>query len=235
MITQKIIREFGQAGIELTTAQGQAFETYFSMLCDWNQRMNLTAITALDEVIEKHFIDSLLLWQHGSTLGIHTLADVGSGAGFPGVPIKIMAPEISLTVIESAGKRISFLEALGEALSLDMTLVKCRAEDAGRQQDYRAKFDLVTARAVAPLGLLSEYCLPLVRRGGYFAAMKGPSAGEELQQAKTAIEKLGGSCVKTEVHQLPGGACRKLLWIEKCRETPEQYPRNGGVIKKKPL
>ena len=224
---------------KLSPVQEQQFKTYFKELVRVNEHVNLTRITDEDEVYLKHFYDSvtpLLLWPEVFAEGAK-LCDVGAGAGFPSLPIKILRPDLEVTIVDSLGKRLNFLSDLLEKLGIEgVNLVHGRAEDVGQNPDYREKFDLVTARAVARMSVLSEYCLPLAKVGGKFLALKGPRADEELEDAKSALEKLGGEVVFTRVITLPGSAeVRTLVLVDKVKATPGKYPRQAGTPNRKPL
>lgn len=223
--------------ITLSEQQAARFETYFAELVDWNTRMNLTAITEREQVFVKHFYDSLSLSFFVSLDEVETLADVGSGAGFPGIPLKIMYPRLHLTIIDSLNKRVQFLTHLVNKLGL--TGVRClhaRAEDAARLPELRDAFDLVTARAVARLPLLNELCLPFVKPGGRFVAMKGPDVGEETAQSARSLRELRGELAKVHDFRLPlEEAARHLVEIRKTGPTPAKYPRKAGIPAKQPL
>ena len=220
-------------GVELTSTQKNLFSIYADFLVEYNEKVNLTAITAPDEIAIKHFVDSIALCQFASIQRGARVADIGSGAGFPGIPIKIIRPDISLTLIDSLNKRCIFQQELEDRLGVRYHCVHMRAEDCGQSVDYREKFTLVTARAVADLALLCEYCLPLVHIGGQFVAMKGPDMEEELAQAKDAIGLLGGNIKAAVPYVLSDGSRRTVVIIEKCAPTPKEYPRKGAA--KKPL
>ncbi|MDN3956686.1 16S rRNA (guanine(527)-N(7))-methyltransferase RsmG [Sporolactobacillus laevolacticus] len=226
-----------EQNIELTEAQSHQFQLYYEMLIDWNERMNLTAITDRNEVMIKHFFDSLTPSFYFSLKETLTLCDVGSGAGFPGIPLKILFPELKLTIVDSLKKRLTFLQAVVDKLGLsDVTLCHDRAEDFARRSGIRESFDLVTARAVAKLSVLSEYCLPLVHQGGSFIALKGMNADEEVQQAENAIKRLGGKMIHVISLELPeDSGKRSLVQIDKIAPTPAKYPRKPGVPTKSPL
>jgi 16S rRNA (guanine527-N7)-methyltransferase len=202
------------------------------MLVDYNQKVNLTAITDPVGIEDKHFIDSLLFAAQPEVQG--TLVDVGTGAGFPGLVTKLYKPELDVTLMEPTGKRVEFLRMVCAQLGVDAHLVKERAEEAARKQ-WREQFDVATARAVANLAMLAEYCLPLVKVGGMFIALKGATADQEVQQAKGAVQRLGGKFVQQRDFVLPDGSSRSLLFYEKISQTPAVYPRNGGKIAKAPL
>ncbi len=217
--------------IELNEGQLRMFDRYADFLLAYNQKVNLTAITAPAEVEVKHFLDCLLLAKQPEAAGM--IADVGSGAGFPGMVLKIYCADNEITLLEPTGKRVNFLNELARVLALNVEVAQQRAEEAARKQ-WRARFDLVTARAVAALPVLCEYCLPLVRRGGYFIAMKGSDL-QEAGAAKDAMQKLGGKYCENRRYTLPDGSLRQLIVVEKVAETTKMYPRNGGVIVKRPL
>lgn len=224
-------------GLELTGDALDRFSVYFRRLVDYNQKVNLTAITTAEGVAIKHFLDSL------SCLTVHTppegalLVDVGTGAGFPGLPLKIVRPDLRLTLVDSLRKRMTFLEELVPELGLDQTELVCaRAEELGRKAEHREAYDLATARAVAKLPVLCEYCLPLVRVGGVFLAMKGSEGGEEAGQAVGAISILGGGLIKTPWFSLPlAGDRRTIVVVSKKSPTPDEFPRRPGVPEKRPL
>ena len=209
---------------------------YFDLLIETNKVMNLTAITEPEEVAVKHIIDSLLAFDEKIFPG-KLLADVGTGAGFPGIPLKIYCPELKVVLLDSLAKRLKFLEAVIEQLALqDISCVHLRAEDAGQNKDHREKYDLVTARAVARLSVLSEYCLPLVKVGGYFIAMKGSKFKEEISEGLTAVGILGGEIISAEEVKLPGlDDGRSIIRIRKIKKTPVKYPRKAGLPEKQPL
>lgn len=212
------------------------FSRYADLLVQWNLKINLTAITAPDEIVVKHFIDSLIpLTLLPSLQEGAKVVDIGTGAGFPGIPWKIARPDLDLTLLDSLNKRIGFLNEVLSSLSLGGKAVHMRAEDGGRKQEYRERFDLATARAVASLGVLAEYCLPYVKAGGYFAALKGGEVEEELEQAKYAIRLLGGKCRKVFSYSLPDGSGRSLVLIQKISQTSTKYPRSSSQMAKKPL
>lgn len=226
----------GKMGVPLAEEQVSQFMTYLTLLLEWNEKMNLTAITEEREVVLKHFADSLSL---APAIGQGTLSviDVGTGAGFPGLPLKIARPEIRLTLLDSLQKRIGFLEEVTAQLGLEnVCCIHSRAEDGGQNPEYREQFDLCVSRAVAALPILLEYCLPFVKVGGYFAALKGPDAEAEAAESHTALEKLGGRLAEIRDVDIPGtDLAHKLVFIEKTAPTPPQYPRKAGKIGKKPL
>ncbi len=223
----------GQQGILLTGAQLDQLDTYAQILVEYNEKVNLTAIVDPEGIEDKHFLDSLLFAQQPEVAG--SMIDVGCGAGFPGLVTKIYKPDLDLTLMEPTGKRVEFLKYACETLGLKgVSFAKERAEEAARKQ-WRESCDIVSARAVAALQVLAEYCLPLAKVGGVFIAMKGASAKEELAAAQGAIGKLGGKYQETRSFQLPGGDARSLVVCKKISQTPTAYPRNGGKIAKSPL
>jgi 16S rRNA (guanine527-N7)-methyltransferase len=223
-----------QFNIELGNDTIEAFLSYMSLLKEWNQKINLTAIEDDTEIIIKHFIDSLSIIHYiepGSSL-----IDIGTGAGFPGIPAKLVIKDIRLTLLDSLDKRVKFLNELTEMLMLkDVKTVHGRAEDFGMNHGYREAFKHATARAVAGLPVLLEYCLPFVQPGGTFIAMKG-NAGEEIEKSKNALLILGGEIEKVEEVKLPSSdAVRNIIIIRKLRQTPTKYPRKAGKPSKEPL
>lgn len=221
-----------QYSLTLSPLQLEQLQLYASLLVEWNQKINLTAITQPEEIEDKHFIDSLLLAAQPEIEG--NLVDVGSGAGFPGLVAKIYQPALGVTLMEPTGKRVRFLQELSAQLGLSMEIAKERAEEAARKR-WRESFTCATARAVASLPALCEYCLPLVKPGGVFIAMKGSDAEAELAKSHGALQKLGGKYRETRSFTLPDGSARALIVIEKVAATPAVYPRNGGRIAKTPL
>lgn len=224
-----------EAGLNFTPRQLEQFGKYYALLVETNKVMNLTAITEPEEVAVKHMIDSLLAWEAG--LEGKLLADVGTGAGFPGVPLKIYCPNLKVVLIDSLGKRLKFLQQVIDALELkDICCEHLRAEDAGRNPKHREKYDFVTARAVARLSVLSEYCLPLVKKGGQFIALKGSKYADEIAEGSEAVKILGGKIISAEPVKLPGlDDGRAIIKISKIKTTPAQYPRKAGTPEKQPL
>lgn len=225
-----------QLGIELTEKQLQRFEIYADFLLQYNQKINLTTVTDEFEIIEKHFLDSLTVLQLVSLRSGMWVIDIGTGAGFPGVPLLILEPGLQLVLLDSLGKRLEFLRQLLEKLDLTATMLHARAEDGAHLALHRERYDLALARAVAPLPVLLEYCLPYVRSGGRFLALKGPSLTEELSDAQNALQLLGGRAERDCCLQLPfSGQDRRLLLVKKIRQTPTKYPRQAGTPKENPL
>jgi len=226
-----------ERGIPLSSAQLGQFETYFETLVEWNEKMNLTAITDREEVYLKHFFDSLSAAFYFDFSGSPSLCDVGAGAGFPSIPLKIAFPGLKVTIVDSLNKRITFLNHLAKALKLDnVHFIHDRAETFGRNPDHRESYDIVTARAVARLSVLSELCLPLARQGGNFVALKAVNAKEELADAKKAITVLGGKTKDTHTFSLPFEESeRTIIVIQKEKPTPKKYPRKPGTPNKMPI
>ena len=224
---------FEQKSLKLTRELYQKFDKYAELLIEWNEKINLTAITDAQGISIKHFLDSLLMLNFFDIPENAKVIDVGTGAGFPGIPLKLYRNDIELTLLDSLNKRINFLDTVCDALEIDAEYIHARAEDGGRQADLREKFDVATARAVANLPVLCEYCLPYVKVGGVFAALKGPN--EDIESAKTAISLLGGEILSINNYFIPNGDPRMLILIKKISQTPTKYPRNSGQISKKSL
>jgi len=226
-----------KGNIKLTDRQLEQFARYYEMLVEWNEKVNLTAITDKNEVYLKHFYDSVTPALYDDFTNVNTICDVGAGAGFPSLPLKICYPHLKVTIIDSLQKRIHFLEQLVDQLQLtNVYLVHSRAEDAGQDRKYREQFDIVTARAVARMSVLSEYCLPFSKKAGYFIALKGSNASEELFDAENAIKTLGGKVSKIESFYLPKEESeRSLIWIKKIKNTPKKYPRQAGTPNRNPI
>ena len=222
-------------GMARAAAEYDAFKTYCEELKVWNGKMNLTAITDDEGIAVKHFADSLLPLTMVELPERARVIDVGSGAGFPGLPMAIVRRDLRLTFLDSLNKRLIFLSELSELLGIDAVTLHSRAEDAGRNPVYREKYDVVTARAVAPLPQLAEYCLPLVNKNGIFLALKGAAGREEAKSAENAIKTLGGVIEKITDYALPGGDARVLIVVRKVLPTHPRYPRETSQIKKKPL
>lgn len=231
-----LTQQLSTHGIELSNKQQQQFQTYYQMLVEWNEKMNLTSITEEHEVYLKHFYDSIATSFYTDLTKELTICDVGAGAGFPSIPLKIIFPNLKVTIVDSLNKRIHFLNQLAEALELDnVSFVHDRAETYGKG-DYRASYDIVTARAVARLSVLSELCLPLVKKGGHFIALKSSKGEEELEEARFGIGVLGGKVLDTISYELPEDAGeRQMIIIDKCSQTPKKYPRKPGTPNKSPL
>lgn len=222
--------------ITLTENQYEQFQKYFELLAEWNEKMNLTAITDESGVALKHFADSLSLLNFVDIPQNSSLADVGTGAGFPGVVLKIARPDIKLTLIDSLNKRLVFLGEVCAQLGIEAELIHSRAEDGARDEKLRESFDFAVSRAVARMNVLSEYCLPYVKVGGAFCAMKGAQTNEEFKESLNAINTLGGKLEKKYFFELPeNGGERAIAVVRKVKNTPQKYPRQSGKIKAKAL
>lgn len=229
--------ELQKLSIELTDRQKEQFIKFYEMLVEWNKVMNLTGITEYDEVVSKHFIDSLSIVKITDMSSINTIIDVGTGAGFPGIPLKIAFPDIEITLLDSLNKRIKFLNTVAEELGLKgLSTIHGRAEDYAKQPEYREKYDLCVSRAVANLATLSEYCLPYVKKEGMFIPYKSGEIDEELENSKKAVHILGGNIENTIKFQLPGTDIgRSFVIVKKKSCTPKKYPRKAGLPSKEPL
>ncbi|QWQ39080.1 16S rRNA (guanine(527)-N(7))-methyltransferase RsmG [Gemella sp. zg-570] len=235
MNKKEFYKNLATNGINLSDKQKKQFEKYFELVIYWNERINLTAITNEEEFYTKHFYDSLATSFYFDFSSVENICDVGSGAGFPSIPLKIIFPHLKVTIVDSLNKRIKFLNILAEELGLDKyNFIHSRAEDLGQNKEYRESFDLVTARAVARLNILSEFCLPLVKKGGHFIALKSQKSDEEKLEAKKAIALLGGK-LEEDFEFFIGEEERHILKIKKTKETPNKYPRKAGSPVKKPI
>ena len=210
-------------------------DKYGQLLVSWNEKINLTAITEPNDVLIKHFIDSLWLAKKVPQVQTSSLIDVGTGAGFPSLPCKICFDDMDLTMIDSLNKRIDFLTEVCNTLEVNADCLHTRAEDLGKNPDYREAYDFATARAVAPLYMLAEYCLPFVKVGGYFVALKGYEVEEEVDSAKKAIKLLGGEIEEIFKYELSDSSKRSIIKIKKISQTSTKYPRNAAKMKKQPL
>lgn len=224
-------------GMEFTEVQYEQFIKYMRLLQEWNEKINLTAITEDDEVVKKHFIDCIKAFKSDAIKNAKTIIDVGTGAGFPGLPIAIMNPEVKVTLLDSLNKRINFLNLVVRELGLkNVTTIHSRAEDGARKPELREKFDVATSRAVANMAVLSEFCMPYVKKGGYFVALKGPSIDEELQNGSNAIKILGGELKEIiEIAIEETDLKHNIVEVEKVKTCPKTYPRKAGTVNKKPL
>lgn len=233
----KFENQLKELDIELTETQKQQFNKYYELLTEWNKVMNLTGITEYDEVNEKHFVDSLAIVKAVDMNGVSSVIDIGTGAGFPGIPLKIAFPQLHVVLLDSLNKRIKFLDAVIEELGLeDIITLHGRAEDYARKEEYREKFDLCVSRAVANLATLSEYCIPYIRVGGIFISYKSGNIEDELNASKKAVNVLGGSLEDTVKFQLPGTEIgRSFVKVEKNKNTAKKYPRKAGLPGKEPI
>ena len=228
---------FLQLEFQLTDRQADQFYRYYEMLVESNKVMNLTAITEFPDVLVKHFVDSGALMKVFDLKQCKKVIDIGTGAGFPGIPLKILFPHLKVTLLDSLNKRIKFLSQVVEELGLeDVELLHGRAEDYARQKEYRERYDLCVSRAVANLSTLSEYCIPYVKKGGWFVPYKSGKIAEELQQAEYAISQLGCELEKTEEIVLPNTKIERMfVFIKKTKNTSTKYPRKAGLPGKEPL
>ena len=223
-------------GIPMSQGQVEQFNTYHEMLVEANARMNLTRVPEdPTEAVDRNYLDCVAPLAGGFPAA-NTAVDVGSGAGFPGIPLAIMLPDIRFTLVDALGKRVDFLKTVISRLGLNAEALHLRAEDAARRDDLREGFDLAVARAVAPMNVLCEYMLPLVRVGGKMLALKGPGLDEELAQAENALRLLGGELERIQPLAIPGRDWNhRAAWIAKTAPTPQKYPRRAGTVEKKPL
>ena len=224
-------------GVTLSDEQLSQFYTYYEMLIEWNEKINLTAITDFDEVLKKHFLDSLSIGRIIKQDSSISILDIGTGAGFPGIPIKIAFPDVEMTLMDSLNKRVNFLNEVIHVLGLKkIEAIHGRAEDFAKKGLLREQFDISVSRAVANLSSLSEFCLPYVKIGGCFISYKSEKAVEEMEASKNAISILGGGKVSSDTFMLPGTDFRRtFVKIEKIKETPAKYPRKAGTPVKQPL
>ncbi len=243
MINTELLRAYAaEYGITVSDTACQKFDRYAELLVDWNQRMNLTAITEPHDIVLKHFADSVTALTVMPDKTELSVIDVGTGAGFPGIPLAIVRDDIQLTLLDSLNKRLIFLKEVCEELGIRAQCIHARAEEGGRNPKLREQYDVATARAVAAMPVLAEYCLPFVKAGGRFIAMKGPDSDVELEAAKRAVDLLGGRVVEVKELTLP---CRphdgveqqerRLFIIEKSKPTPPRFPRQSAKIAKEPL
>lgn len=236
MIDYDLMKKEAQAiGIELDEYALDRFDTYAERLVRWNNHINLTAITQPDDIVVKHFADSLYILKHIDIKRGQSIVDIGSGAGFPALPLLIANPEIEVNFVDSVGKKLGFIKDVLRTNGLFGTVTHNRAEEVGKQWEFREYYDYATARAVAPLNILCEYCLPLVKIGGLFVALKGSSGKEELDGAQNAIATLGGELLRFEEYTLSNGDKRTIIIIKKITQTPTKYPRKPKKIDTKPL
>lgn len=231
----KKLKSYGEKiNIEICEEESNKLYMYMNLMLEWNKKINLTSITDEEDIIIKHFVDSLSINKYLSKN--KNVMDVGTGAGFPGIPLKIFNEDIEFILVDSLNKRINFLEEVKQALNINkLELVHSRIEDLAKDIKYREKIDIVVSRAVANLSVLSEYMLPFVKIGGFCICMKGPNIDDELENSKNAIKILGGKIEKVESLVLPGNLERNIIIIKKEKETPNSYPRKAGIPSKKPL
>ena len=233
-ILKKGIEDFGLEANEKVLSD---FQKYKELLVEWNQKMNLTGIEDEKEVFIKHFLDSISAVTKGYIQNGMSLIDVGTGAGFPGMPLRICLPELKVTLLDSLNKRINFLQEVSSKLSIDdIEFIHGRAEDFGKNEDYREKHDIATARAVAGLPVLMEFCVPFIKVGGYFVCLKGPNANLELEESKKAMEVLGVEYIEKIDVKLPESDLNhNILIFKKVKNTPSKYPRKAGKVSKNPI
>ena len=229
--------KLNQLSIEYSESQIEKLLKYYEMLIEKNKVMNLTAITEFDEVVEKHFIDSLSIVRVIDMEKVHSIIDIGTGVGFPGIPVKIMFPHIKVTLVDSLNKRVNFLNEVIENLELsDIEAYHGRAEDYGRDKKFREKYDLCVSRAVANLASLSEYCMPFVKPDGYFISYKAGECEDEIDNSKNAIKILSGKIEKVEKFSLPDSEIsRSFIKIKKIKNLSNKYPRKSGIPSRNPL
>ena len=237
MFREELRKFAAEIKIELDAEQLEKFEIFYKFVTDWNEKINLTAITEPREFILKHFIDSLTLWDEEKFFDVKKIMDVGTGAGFPGIPLKIFKPNLEIFLLDSLNKRVEFLKKVVAELDLkNMICLHGRAEDFAREKNFREQFDLAISRAVARLNILAEYCLPFVKVGGNFAAMKGKNFREEISEAKNAVKILGGGDINFAEKILPTlPDVRAVIFVEKIKNTPKKFPRSAGTPVKRPL
>ena len=233
---EKIMPLCSEFGVEIDDTAKERLNIYGNLLLSWNEKMNLTAITEPEEVLFKHFYDCILFFKNVDVPKNAKVIDVGTGAGFPGMVLKIIRPDIKLTLLDGLNKRLVFLEEVIKELGLsDIQTVHLRAEEGGKNPKHREKYDIACARAVAALPTLLEYCLPFVKKGGMFVAMKGPSALEEAEKSKNALRLLGGEKPNIICETLTGNEQRSFILVKKISQTPPKYPRISAKISKQPL
>lgn len=232
-----MLREILSENLNLSARQLEQFEIFYRAVLSWNEKINLTALTNAEDFAVKHVIDSLTVWDENKFAGVGKVIDVGTGAGFPGIPLKIFKPEIEIVLLDSLDKRVKFLKSV--VAELNLSGVECihgRAEDLAHDKNFRERFDLVTARAVARLSVIAEYCLPFAKVGGTFAAMKGKNFREEIAEAGAAVKILGGSEIQSVEKNLPNlPDIRAVIYVDKKKSTPKNFPRKAGVPAKNPL
>ena len=231
----KMIELSKKINVQLNDEQIKKYFEYMTLLLDWNEKINLTAITEMDDVILKHFIDSMTIFKYIEN--VESIIDVGTGAGFPGIPIAIMKKDVKITLLDSLNKRINFLNEVCSELKINnVETIHGRVEEIGKNKEHREKYDIAVSRAVANMSTLSEYLIPLVKIGGKCICMKGSEIEQELEQAKFAIKELGGKIEKVEKFTLPDSDMeRNIIIIKKIKETSNKYPRKAGMPSKVPI
>ena len=234
---QILEQKLGELGIKQDQNQLERFHKFYQLLIEWNKVMNLTGITEYEDVVEKHFVDSLSIIKAIDLSRIHTVIDVGTGAGFPGIPLKIAFPHLRVVLLDSLNKRIKFLDEVISQLGLtEICTIHGRAEEYARKEEYREQFDLCVSRAVSNLSTLSEYCLPYIQVGGMFIPYKSGEIDDEVEQSKKAVRILGGNIKKVMKFELPGTDIhRSFVLIHKEQHTQKKYPRKAGIPAKEPL
>ncbi len=234
---QILEQKLGELGIKQDQNQLERFHKFYQLLIEWNKVMNLTGITEYEDVVEKHFVDSLSIIKAIDLSGIHTVIDVGTGAGFPGIPLKIAFPHLRVVLLDSLNKRIKFLDEVISQLGLtEICTIHGRAEEYARKEEYREQFDLCVSRAVSNLSTLSEYCLPYIQVGGIFVPYKSGEIDDEVEQSKKAVRILGGNIKDVMKFELPGTDIhRSFVLIHKEQHTQKKYPRKAGIPAKEPL
>lgn len=228
-----LISELNKMGVELGNEAAENFALFEQNLLEWNKNVNLTAITESDEIVTKHFVDSLSVLPYAKFPEGASLIDVGCGAGFPGLPLLIARPDLKITFLDSINKKLAFVEDTIDKLGLEGNVIHERAEMLGKDDEYREKYDFAITRAVAPLNVLAEYCIPLLKVGGTYVSMKGTDS--EARLGMNAVKTLGGEIDNIISFELPNGDKRNLIFIKKISQTPTQYPRNAKKISTKPL
>lgn len=237
MNSDKIITYYKNMGLNISEKQAQQLKMFYELTVEWNEKINLTSITEEEDFLVKHYLDSSLVARHLDMNGIKHIIDVGTGGGFPGIPLKILYPHLKVTLLDSLNKRINYLRLVCETLELtDVECLHGRAEDIGQNLKYREQFDCCVSRAVSDLSVLSEYCVPFIRVGGQFIAYKALESDEEISKAQNAIEILGGKVERIIKDAIPNTSIeRKLVFISKIRKTNKKYPRKSGTPTKSPL
>lgn len=236
MINYDLLKnELAKIDVQLDSYGLDRFDAYAERLVRWNEHVNLTAITEPDDIVIKHFVDSLYLLKYVHMNKGQRLVDIGTGAGFPGLPLLIAEPQLEVDFLDSVGKKLAFIKDVLRNSGLIARVIHKRAEEIGKDEDFREQYDYATARAVAPLNALCEYALPLVKPGGLFISLKGETGALELKNAENAIKVLGGELVKFDEYTLPNGDARSIIIIKKISQTPTKYPRKSKKIDTRPL